>query len=442
MTKIWSGGASKELPSDIDNLMVDEDVVIDRVFLEYEVLALLAYQVQMHMQNLLPKEDSAKIISALLSLLDAKIVLKKELEDVHGNVENYVLQKAGEAGKNLRMFLSRNEQIHTDILLYGRFELLRLASLSLQISKELLKKRDEVSGEMPGYTHYRQGMVISVKSYFDYFAAIFKESAESLEQVSRSIDHVPFGYGSGFGSLSDADFNGVSELLGLKAVKKNPQYLSLRRGMDEVDLVFPLLKLLLNISRISQDLIMFSGDEMPLFTLPEGFVTGSSLMANKRNPDFLEMVQGYTSEIIGKFNSLLGMVANKSSGYHRDFQISKKILVNIFQRVKMILDPLPDFFSGLTVNSGAAGLSIKNSSYATANAKAMFSLGASWKDSYSQVGKRILEGEKLDEIKPGSILSVDESDIRAVEDSVESGIKEIIRAREDLIGKARKLLDR
>ncbi|HKJ96196.1 MAG TPA: hypothetical protein VJ944_00470, partial [Thermoplasmataceae archaeon] len=189
MTKIWSGGASKELPSDIDNLMVDEDVVIDRVFLEYEVLALLAYQVQMHMQNLLPKEDSAKIISALLSLLDAKIVLKKELEDVHGNVENYVLQKAGEAGKNLRMFLSRNEQIHTDILLYGRFELLRLASLSLQISKELLKKRDEVSGEMPGYTHYRQGMVISVKSYFDYFAAIFKESAESLEQVSRSIDH-------------------------------------------------------------------------------------------------------------------------------------------------------------------------------------------------------------------------------------------------------------
>ncbi|HKJ96632.1 MAG TPA: lyase family protein, partial [Thermoplasmataceae archaeon] len=200
--------------------------------------------------------------------------------------------------------------------------------------------------------------------------------------------------------------------------------------------------LLLNISRISQDLIMFSGDEMPVFTLPEGFVTGSSLMANKRNPDFLEMVQGYTSEIIGKFNSLLGMVANKSSGYHRDFQISKKILVNIFQRVKMILDPLPDFFSGLTVNSGAAGLSIKNSSYATANAKAMFSLGASWKDSYSQVGKRILEGEKLDEIKPGSILSVDESDIRAVEDSVESGIKEIIRAREDLIGKARKLLDR
>lgn len=431
MVKIWSGGASSEGGSNIDDIMVQDDARVDAEFVRYEITTLIAYHVQIIRQKLIPREDSVRILKSLVSLLDEGISIRPELEDVHGNVESLVMDKAGDSGKNLRLFLSRNEQIHTDILLYGKYELLRVANLSVRIAEALVQKRESLTGVLPGYTHYRQGMVISLKTYFDYFASIFLDSASDLVKASENVESVPFGYGSGFGSLSNADFGKVSSLLGLKPERRNPQYLSLKRGMDEADLTYPLLRLLVNISRISHDLIMFSGDEIPVFILPDGYVTGSSLMANKRNPDFLEMIQGYTTEAVGSFNSLMNMVANKSSGYHRDFQISKKIMVNIFSRVTSILKPLPDFFSRIEINSEAAKLMVKNSSYATANAKAIFSQGASWRDSYQNIGERILRGEKLEEIEPGDVTTIDK---RVVEEA-KSRITSALEEGEKVIGK-------
>lgn len=436
MVKIWSGGASREGDNGIDDLMVGDDTDIDRSFVKYEAMTLLAYHIQVSRQKLIPSEDSRKILSSLVSAINEGITLSKELEDVHGNIEYYVLNKTGDSGKNLRLFLSRNEQIHTDILLFGKHELLGMAIMSAEISKALLDKRKTLDGVMPGYTHYRQGMVISLKSYFDYFASVFLESAVDLAATSERIRSVPFGYGSGFGSLSDADFGKVSELLGLEPETRNPQYLSLRRGMDEADLVYPLLKLLINVSRISHDLIMFSGDEMPIFKLPDGFVTGSSLMANKRNPDFLEVIQGYTSEAIGNFNSLMNMIANKSSGYHRDFQISKKIMVSIFRRVASILAPLPDFFSRIAVDPAQSRLLVKNSSYATANAKAIFSGGATWRDAYGNVGERILRGEKLDEIAPDDLITISEKDVESLISNISGKISEAEKVIDRLVSTA------
>ncbi len=437
MSKIWSGGASDEKVSSVDDLMVSEDVTIDKEFLEYEVMTLIAYHVQLQRQELLNGKEGGQIIRALVSLLENGMKLRPEHEDVHGNVEEFVMRNAGESGKNLRIFLSRNEQIHSDILLYGRKELLKIAQTALDIAESLIKKREEITGEMPGYTHYRQGMVITLKTYFDYFASIFKSSAEDVLENATRINSIPFGYGSGFGSLSDVDFKEVSKLLGMEPSTENPQFLALRRGMDELDLVYPLLKLLINVSRISQDLIMFSGDEIPVFTLPDGFVSGSSLMANKRNPDFLELVQGYTSEIMGNFNALLGIIANKSSGYHRDFQLSKKMMVNIFKRAAQILNPLPEFFSGLAVRPEAARLAIKNSSYATANAKAIFQLGSSWKDSYSTVGRKVKDGEKLEEIRPEDVITVTSTGIMSLRKEIESKLNAISDSRKTLLENAR-----
>lgn len=424
MVKIWSGGASKEGANGLDDFMVGDDTDVDLSFVKYEAMTLLAYHIQVSRQELIPPEDSRKILSSLVSAVKEGITIKRELEDVHGNMESYVLEKAGESGKNLRLFLSRNEQIHTDILLFGKEQLLEMSLKSAEIGRTLLECRKKIEGVLPGYTHYRQGMVISLKTYFDYFASVFMDSALELMEASEKVKSVPFGYGSGFGSLSEADFGKVSELLGMRPEKRNPQYLSLRRGMDEADLAYPLLKLLINVSRISHDLIMFSGDEMPIFSLPDGYVTGSSLMANKRNPDFLEMIQGYTTEAIGNFNSLMNMIANKSSGYHRDFQISKKLMVNIFRRVSSILSPLPDFFSRIKVEPSESRLLIKNSSYATANAKAIFSSGATWRDSYGNVGERILRGEKLEEITPGDLITVSEKDVESLISRVTGMISE------------------
>ena len=439
MPKIWSGGASREGSIDISELMVDDDTVIDQNFLEFEVLALIAYHLEIFREGLIAPEDSVSILRSLLLLLDRDIVLKPELEDVHGNVEEFVIRNSGKAGDNLRLFLSRNEQIHTDIRLYGRSRLLELSLHSAEISEAVLRKRDEFSGSMPGYTHYRQGMVVSVKTYMDYIAAIFENSATEMLETARKMEYLPLGYGSGFGSLSDADFSKISESLGMSPVPVNPQYLSSRRGIDEADILYPVLKLMINISRISQDFIMFSSDEIPLFNLPDGFVTGSSLMANKRNPDFLEMLQGYASEQIGSFNSLISLVANKSSGYHRDFQISKKIMVRSLQRSISILKLLQHFFSGIGFDAEASGNIIKNSSYATVNAKKLFSEGHSWKGAYSEAGRMVRKGQELEKTKPGDVTTITSDNLSSIKDVIRQEISRYNDVSDKLIALAKKL---
>ena len=176
--------------------------------------------------------------------------------------------------------------------------------------------------------------------------------------------------------------------------------------MDELNSIFQLSLVMLELSRISQDFILMSGDEIPVFSLPSGFTTGSSLMANKRNPDFLEMTQGYAAEIAGKISGVMMTIISKSSGYHRDFQIVKKDLMDTFFLLEDILEAAGHFFSGIEFNQNGSRTIVQNSSYATSNAHKLFSAGRTWKDSYSAVGEMAKNGRTLEEIDPEEIRSM------------------------------------
>lgn len=425
MPKIWNGGASEDADPDLNRLMVDEDIRVDSRLLKYELLTLMAYHIQMSKQNIIPASDSANIARSLLEIYNNPITLDADLEDVHGNVEEQVMKNAGKSGENLRIFLSRNEQSHSDIVLYKRDMLIEIADLCLRIAASIKDRREETNGLMPGYTHYRQGMVISAATYMDYVSSIFLDLAEKSISKAEQAVVLPFGYGSGFGPLTNVDFNGVASLLGMTRPDANPMFLASKRGMDEIDLLFFLSEIMINFSRISQDLIIFSSDDLPLFALPSGFTTGSSLMANKRNPDFLEMVQGYTAQVMGHLNSALMIVINKSSGYHRDFQLTKKFAINSLETVYEILEKSIIFFKGLTFNTEFSRSVIKNSSYATANALTRFQSGMTWKEAYTSVGEAVRNGERLQDMPPSEFLTVTDGKINDLSNRISSVRKNI-----------------
>lgn len=406
MRRIWAGGASADSLPYLDRIMVDDDIDADRHMVDYEILALAAYHLQIMKQGLIPRDESVQILHALAGIYSTHPDLDAGLEDVHGNVEAMVLEKAGEAGKNLRLFLSRNEQIQTDILLFTRDHLLNVAWQSAGIADIILAKREKIKGVMPGYTHYRQGMAISAVTYMDYLASIFYNRSKKIIDAFHDNENLPLGYGSGFGSLSGVDFREVAISLGLKRGDENPMYAASQRGINELDSIFQISLIMLELSRISQDFILLSGDEMPVFSLPPGFTTGSSLMANKRNPDFLEMTQGYTAEIAGKISGAMMAIISKSSGYHRDFQMIKKNLMDSFFTVEDILEAFGHFFTGIGFNQKEASRIVQNSSYATANALKLFREGNMWKDSYSAVGEMVRNGKTLKEIDPEEIRSI------------------------------------
>ncbi|EQD29709.1 argininosuccinate lyase, partial [mine drainage metagenome] len=146
----------------------------------------------------------------------------------------------------------------------------------------------------------------------------------------------PMGLGSGYGSLSPVSFDQIAKYLGFDAGPKNPVAAAFYRGFDDIDVSSLLVKIMIFYSRISADMILYSSGSTPFLILPESFLTGSSLMPNKRNPDFLEMVQGYASQLTADFAASAAILANRNTGYHREFQVSKDRTVHNILLVESI----------------------------------------------------------------------------------------------------------
>ena len=432
--KIWGGGASNDTDEDIADVMTAEDTVKDSLLLDYEVLSLLAYHIQIYHQSLIPVEDSRSILKSLLGLLHTNVVITPEYEDVHGYVEERTSETSGKSYENLRMFLSRNEQSHTDIRMFQADHLLNISRLILEVAETAHKKGLESSGSIPGHTHYRQAMPVAVGTYYDYIASVMvKLSQETMEMAGSLLEESPFGYGSGFGSMSKVDFNAVAKSLGFKRYMENPIYGSFLRGMDDLDVLYVLEKAMISISRIAQDMIVYSSGEHPFIKLPDGFTTGSSLMANKRNPDFLEMIQGYSSLAIAGHTATASILENKSSGYHREFQISKDRTMDDLLMCEKIFRHFNTFLSKVIIDEKEGKAAMDNSIYATGEAYRIFSSGKTWKESYRQVGYMVRSGQKFNEYEPPSYESVENNILGDISEAIESFANSIRKNREAIV---------
>jgi argininosuccinate lyase len=270
---------------------------------------------------------------------------------------------------------------------------------------------------MPGYTHYRQGMPITFQTYLDFIKNIFVYNFDKINKAINELKELPLGYGSGFGSMSDADFTEVASYLGMEKNIKNPLFSFMLYPDNYITVMSIINSFLIDISRIFQDMIIFSGDEMKIMELPPGYVTGSSLMPNKVNPDFLEIFQGYAAKSVSVMNLLYSGVINKTTGYHRDFQVLKDEVIPFMVELKSILAGFPELFSGIKFNNGASEKILGNSIYATYNSKLNFNSTGNWKESYRMVGDMIKSGNELKSYNPEDVITYGDFDfIRQIVD--------------------------
>ena len=439
--KIWKGGVSNVTENDINDIMTFDDTLKDALLLDYEVLSLMAYHIQVYDQSLIPVEDSKSILRSLLAILHKNIVIDPWLEDIHGYVEASVGEIAGKSYENLRIFLSRNEQSHTDIRLFQADHLLNMAKLLLDIAGTAHEKGAQSTGYIPGYTHYRQAMPVAICTYYDYISSVMVGLSREAVRIANSLmEESPFGYGSGFGSMSPVNFTKVSEMLGFKRVMENPLHGSFQRCLDDLDVVYVLEKSLISVSRIAQDMIIYSAGDHAFIKLPEDFTTGSSLMANKRNPDFLEMIEGYASMAIGGHVTTASILENKSSGYHREFQISKDKTIDLLTTCEKLFKHFNTFLSGVEIGGVEGKAIMDNSTYATSQAYSIFKSGKTWKDSYRKVGEMIRNGEKFSPYDPKLSQSIDSNIIDELSGLI-SEIRDNIKIkRENIVNTARNII--
>jgi argininosuccinate lyase len=348
--KVWGGELSKEA----EEFTAGEDIVLDAKLIYWDAVASLAHAVMLKKIGILSKEEFNCIKKGLLEVIELdkkkKFHLKPELEDVHSNIEFFLSKKCGNAGKKIHTARSRNDQVATDMLLYMKSEILEIVEITLELCKTVEKKASDANAPMPGYTHTRKAMPTTMAHYFMAYQEMLLSDAEGLRKAYELIDKCPLGAGAGFGSIIEIDRNLVSELLGFEEPCMNTLCAINSRGKNEYVVVSSLSAVMVGLSRMASDLIMFSSEEFGFVELPQGFCSGSSIMPQKINPDVLELIRANSAHLIGLQCELACLLKGLVSGYNRDVQLSKGAVMDAVEASKSSLKVLTKLIDGLKFN--------------------------------------------------------------------------------------------
>jgi argininosuccinate lyase len=258
-------------------------------------------------QAIISAEDSARIVDGLADLLRNPPDLDGPFEDIHSLVEGVLAERIGEAAGRLHTARSRNDQVATDIRLWARAAIIEQAELLLDLQRVLLEQAEQHGqAVMPGYTHLQRAQPVLLGHHLLAYVEMLERDAIRLRAAYAGADVLPLGSGALAGSPYPLDRNYVAELLGFQAISRN----SLDAVSDRDFLIEHLAAVALiamHLSRLAEELVLWSTAEFGFVQLDETFTTGSSIMPQKRNPDVAELMRGKTGRVYGALVSLLVM---------------------------------------------------------------------------------------------------------------------------------------
>lgn len=338
-TQIWGG----HLSATPDVLMVrfcaGRDVaplpMADAELLRYDLWTNRAHAIMLHQQGVLETPLLTGILAALDDLeaehASGAFSLDPALEDVHVNVERYVTGKAGaEAGGRLHTGRSRNDQVACDMRLYLRDALLEAGEAVFGLIGTLLEGAGaHAETLMPGFTHHQPAMITTWGHWLCAYAQALCRDLERISHAFTMVNRNPLGAGASFGTSWPLDRERTTELLAFERVDVNTLDCIGARWEHEAQAAFTYSGLMSHLATLSQDLILLSHPYWAMVSLPDAFVTGSSIMPQKRNPDMAEVIKGKAAWLVGMTAGLLAMPKGNMSGYNRDTQQTKYAIMDI-----------------------------------------------------------------------------------------------------------------
>jgi argininosuccinate lyase len=342
---------------------------------------------------------------AVLAALDAvevelstgAFVFAPSDEDIHTAVERRVTELAGPAGAKLHTGRSRNDQVATDLRLYAKRELLAVAHRVLTL-QEVLLERAVRAGEayLPGYTHLQRAQPVALAHHFLAHGWAFARDVDRLLDARRRLDVSPLGAGALAGSSLPLDPDGVAADLGFAARFEN--------SMDAVsdrdfvaESLFALTLLGVHLSRIGEEIVLWSSDEFGFVRLDDAYSTGSSMLPQKKNPDIAELARGKAGRLIGDLTGLLATLKGLPLAYNRDLQEDKEPLFDAVEQVHLALSAMTGLLATLDVRTDRMQAAA-DSPYAAATdlAEHLVAHGTPFRDAHALVGalvRRALAGE-------------------------------------------------
>ena len=405
MAKLWGGRFSKNTNELVDAFNASID--FDKRLYHEDIRGSIAHAGMLAKCGIIPAEDGEKIIAGLKDILAdieaGNFHFDVALEDIHMNVEARLTERIGSAGARLHTARSRNDQVALDMHMYMKREVAEIAELLLKFEEALLtvaKKHEKTL--MPGYTHLQRAQPITFAHHMLAYFNMLQRDFRRLLGVWEGADMMPLGAGAIAGTTFPIDRFMVAEELNFGTVYPN--------SMDAVsdrDYIIEFLSfastLMMHMSRLSEEICLWSSTEFGFVELDDAFATGSSMMPQKKNPDISELVRGKTGRVYGHLMAMLTTAKGLPLTYNKDLQEDKEGFFDAIDTVKFTLAVYRDMILTMTVNVDKMAQAVsKDFSNATDLADYLVRKGLPFRQAHEVVGKcvayAIHQGKFLPEI--------------------------------------------
>jgi argininosuccinate lyase len=350
---LWHGRLGEDTAREVmdysSSLHVDKELAMD------DLVGSRAHVRGLGRGGLLDAAEEAALLAALdqveVELTSGTFEFAPEDEDIHTSVERRVTEIAGDAGAKLHTGRSRNDQVVTDLRLYTKRELRSLAAGIIALQEVLLSRAKEAGDiYLPGYTHLQRAQPVLLAHHLLAHAWALSRDIDRLLATVTRLDVSPLGAGALAGSSLPLDPDGVAEELGFSARFEN----SLDAVSDRdfvAEALFDLALVGIHLSRMGEELVVWTTEEFGFAVLDDSFATGSSMLPQKKNPDVAELARGKSGRLVGNLTGLLVTLKGLPLSYNRDLQEDKEPLFDSVAQTRLALVALSGLMATVTFNS-------------------------------------------------------------------------------------------
>ena len=419
--KAWSGRFSE--PVDAFVLRYTASVDFDKRMAMADIDGSLAHAAMLAKVGVITEQDLADIRRGMAQIREeitsGAFEWQLELEDVHLNIEARLTALIGDAGKRLHTGRSRNDQVATDIRLYLRSEIDVIVARLEHLQEVMVHQAKQHAGLiMPGFTHMQVAQPVTFGHHMLAYVEMFERDRERMLDLRRRVNRSPLGAAALAGTTYPIDREYSASLLGFEAVAQN----SLDAVSDRdfaIEFCSAAAVLMMHISRLSEELVIWMSQRFAFIKLPDRFTTGSSIMPQKKNPDVPETARGKAGRVYGDLIAMLTLMQGTPLAYNKDMQEDKELSFDAMDTVKGCIALFTGMLATMKFNKGKMRLSANNGfTNATDAADYLVKHGVPFRDAHGIIGKIVvycigrgiaIDDMSLDELK--AICPVFEEDI-------------------------------
>ncbi|HEY5544177.1 MAG TPA: argininosuccinate lyase, partial [Candidatus Binatia bacterium] len=350
-TKLWGGRFTAGTVASVEAFTASID--IDARLYRHDIRGSMAHAKMLAKQRIIPASDARKIVRGLQAVereIDSgKFVFSQADEDIHMNIERRLTELIGAAGAKLHTARSRNDQVALDMRLYLRDEVNEILACLKALERELVKAaKNYLDVIMPGYTHLQRAQPVLFSHHLLAYVDMLERDRQRFADGLARINVLPLGSGALAGTTFPIDRAYVAKLLDFPRISKNSI-----DAVSDRDFVLEFLAaasiLFVHLSRLADELVLWSSLEFGFIELPDGYCTGSSMMPQKKNPDVPELIRGKSGRVFGHLQALLTIMKGLPLAYNRDLQEDKIPLFDTVDTVKASVKIMSEVIAGMKV---------------------------------------------------------------------------------------------